>query len=104
MKIVLERSEVLAILGKHFGTVLDDSKIVIRTEPELEIELRGISMNEAVEETPPARKVKAPELPAPQAEEAGPEDIKEVLEQSEKIRRADRNTITALPSNYEDEL
>ena len=100
MKIVLEKSEVLAILGKHFGTVLDDSKVFITTNPDLEIELRGIQMNEEpVEEAP--KKTRAPEPPAVK-ERA--EEIEEVLVESEKLKRSDRNIISAVPSDFSDEV
>jgi len=46
MRLILEKSEIVAILGKHFDVNLDPEKVLIRTEP-LEIEVCGLPMTDA---------------------------------------------------------
>lgn len=43
MRLILERAEVVAILGKHFDAELDPEKVVIRTDP-FEIEVCGLPL------------------------------------------------------------
>jgi len=43
MRLILERAEVVAILGKHFDVELDPEKVVIRTDP-FEIEVYGLPL------------------------------------------------------------
>lgn len=49
MKLILEKDEVVRIIGKHFDAVLDPAKVVIRTDPIFEIEVSGIPLAD----TPP---------------------------------------------------
>lgn len=51
MRVILEKAEIVQILGKHFDSEFDPEKVVIRTEPVFEIELRDIPM--AIETTKP---------------------------------------------------
>lgn len=70
MKLILEKAEIVAIVGKHFELTLDPGSIVIRTEP-LEIEITGIPLGEvapSVERVVPVRKAAVTTAPA-QAEE-----------------------------------
>ena len=46
MRLILEKSEIVAILGKHFDVELDPEKVVIKTEP-FEIEVSGLPMTDA---------------------------------------------------------
>lgn len=49
MKLILEKNEIVAILGKHFDAKLDPEKVIIRHEP-FEIELSGLPLSDAPEE------------------------------------------------------
>lgn len=46
MRLILEKSEIVAILGKHFEANLDPEKVIIRTDP-FEIEVCGLPLAEA---------------------------------------------------------
>jgi len=46
MRLILEKSEIVAILGKHFDVELDPEKVVIKTEP-FEIEVSGLPMTDS---------------------------------------------------------
>ena len=46
MRLILEKNEIISILGKHFEVELDPEKVIIRTDP-LEIEVSGIPMTDA---------------------------------------------------------
>jgi len=96
VKIILEKAEVLAILGKHFNTVLDDEKVIIRTDPLLEIELRGLMMNET--DTPP------PPKPVEKISAAAVEEIGDVLLESEQLKLSDRNVLKSVPSDMAEEI
>jgi len=52
MRLILEKNEIIAILGKHFDAELDPEKVIIRTEP-LEIEVCGLPL--ASGDSPPPR-------------------------------------------------
>lgn len=100
MRIILEKAEVLTILGKHFDTTLSPENVVIRTEPSLEIELLGISMNaEPARETPPP-----PHPPAQTPAAALPATVEDVLAISEELKRSDKNTLSVVPPTFEDEV
>jgi hypothetical protein len=43
MRIILEKKEIVQILGKHFESNFDPDSVIIRTDP-LEVELRDIPM------------------------------------------------------------
>jgi len=43
MRLILEKSEIVAILGKHFDAELDPEKVIIRTDP-FEIEVCGLPL------------------------------------------------------------
>lgn len=101
MRIILEKSEILVILGKHFDTVLDPDKVLIRTDPTLEIELTGIAMNAG--EGRPTKK-KADFIPPADDVVRDDSSIEEVLQESEELQRSERNTLKVLPSNIEDEV
>lgn len=66
MRIILEKKELLEILGKHFETVFDDDNVIIRTEP-FEVELRKITMPTA-EEAPKPKPQQAAPLVVPATE------------------------------------
>ena len=51
MRLILEKDEIVRILGKHFDAQLDPAKVVIRTEPVFEIELCGIPLSDLPEGT-----------------------------------------------------
>jgi hypothetical protein len=55
-RIILEKKELLEILGRHFETVLDETSVVIRTEP-FEVELTKVAMPT---EEPPKKKEPPP--------------------------------------------
>lgn len=44
MRLILEKEEIVKILGEHFETELDPANVVIRTAPVLEIEVSGIPL------------------------------------------------------------
>jgi len=46
MRLILEKHEIVAILGKHFEAELDPEKVIIRTDP-FEIEVSGLPMTDA---------------------------------------------------------
>jgi len=46
MRLILEKDEIVTILGKHFDVALDPERVIIRTDP-LEIEVSGIPMSDA---------------------------------------------------------
>lgn len=46
MRLILEKQEILDILGHHFEVKLDPKQVVIRTEPSLEIEVSGIPLTQ----------------------------------------------------------
>lgn len=101
MRIILEKSEILVILGKHFDTKLDPDKVIIRHEPTLEIELTGIAMNAG---EAPAKKSDAAFVAPVGDVMRDDSSIEEVLQQSEELQRSERNTLKVLPSNSEDEV
>lgn len=45
MRLILEKAEIVKIVGKHFDADLDPDSVVIRTDP-LEIEVSGIPLPE----------------------------------------------------------
>jgi hypothetical protein len=51
MRLILEKNEIVAILGKHFEVTLDPEKVIIKTDP-LEIEVSGIPMSDAPNKEP----------------------------------------------------
>jgi len=55
MRLILEKNEIVAILGKHFDAELDPEKVVIRTDP-FEIEVCGLPL---ATEPPPSSNVVA---------------------------------------------
>jgi len=103
VRIILEKAEVLTILGKHFDTTLSPENVVIRTEPSLEIELLGISMN-----AEPARETLPPPPPPSPAQTAAatalPATVEDVLALSEELKRSDKNTLSVVPPTFEDEV
>ena len=46
MRLILEKDEIVAILGKHFEVELDPDKVIIKTDP-FEIEVSGIPMTDS---------------------------------------------------------
>lgn len=46
MRLILEKDEIVSILGKHFEVKLDPEKVIIKTDP-FEIEVSGIPMSDA---------------------------------------------------------
>lgn len=62
MRIILEKDEIVEILGRHFDSEFDPANVIIRTDPVFEIELRDIPMTpveakptQAVAVPPPAQ-------------------------------------------------
>lgn len=53
MRLILEKDEIVAILGKHFDTELDPTKVIIRTDP-FEIEVCGLPLGSG--DAPPPKK------------------------------------------------
>jgi len=51
MRLILEKHEIVAILGKHFDADLDPDKVIIRTDP-FEIEVCGLPLAEESESKP----------------------------------------------------
>ena len=49
MRLILEKSEIVAILGKHFDAELDPEKVIIRTDP-FEVEVCGLPMTDTPKE------------------------------------------------------
>ena len=49
MRLILEKSEIVAILGKHFDAELDPEKVIIRTDP-FEVEVCGLPMTDTPRE------------------------------------------------------
>jgi hypothetical protein len=46
MRLILEKDEIVSILGKHFEVELDPETVIIRTDP-FEIEMKGIPLSDA---------------------------------------------------------
>lgn len=46
MRLILEKAEIVSILGKHFEANFDPGDVIIRTDP-FEIELRGLPLGDA---------------------------------------------------------
>jgi hypothetical protein len=74
MRLILEKSEVVAILGKHFDVELDPEKVIIKTDP-FEIEVSGLPMTDAppreenvVAFNAPARRAAKERVEAPKEE------------------------------------
>lgn len=44
MRIILEKSEIIKIVGAHFGVELNPETVTIRTEPTLEVEISEIPL------------------------------------------------------------
>lgn len=100
MRIILEKSEILEILGKHFGATLDPEKVVIRHDPILEIELSGLAMSPG--KAPPA---KGDSFTPPHGELVRDDSsIEEVLQTSSELMRSERNVLSAVPNNIDDEV
>jgi hypothetical protein len=77
MRLILEKSEIVAILGKHFDVELDPEKVLIRTDP-LEIEVCGLPMADAAkpkEETNVVSLRKSSRAAVEEEEEEEEEDI-----------------------------
>ena len=104
MRIILETSEILVILGKHFNTELDPAKVLIRTDPHLEIEITGIAMNGGGQPPPTKGSQEASFIPPNGESLRDDSSIEEVLKESEELQRSERNTLKVLPSNIEDEV
>jgi hypothetical protein len=104
VRIILETSEILVILGRHFNTELDPAKVTIRTDPHLEIEITGVTMNGGPSKAPV--KGSGEDAFTPPAGDVPRDDssIEEVLKESEELQRSERNTLKVLPSNIEDEV
>jgi hypothetical protein len=43
MKLILEKDEIVTIIGRHFDTVLDPSKVILRMDP-FEMEVSGLPL------------------------------------------------------------
>ena len=99
MKVIIEKDEILFILGKHFGTKLKSEDVTIRTDPALEIELRNLTIHEGDAAAP-----EAAAKPAASPAAIVSEEIEDVLRESEQLRRADRNVLSAVPDNSADEV
>jgi len=63
MRLILEKNEIIRILGKHFDAELDPDRVIIRTDP-FEVELSGIPLaeGEPAQEEPRASPKPAPAL------------------------------------------
>lgn len=86
MKLILEKNEIVTILGKHFEAQLDPEKVIIRTDP-FEMELSGLPLGDA----PPAEETNVVTLPV---RSQGPK-TKTKVEPSKP--RADENASTDPP-------
>jgi hypothetical protein len=82
MRVTLEASDILAILGAHFGRELDPAQVDFRLDP-LEIEVSGVMPRSAEIETP-ADRDPAPARATPQRYEV--EDRGESM--ADTLRRA----------------
>lgn len=58
MRLILEKNEIVTILGKHFDANLDPENVIIRTSP-LEIEVCGLPL--ATSDAPPTNVVQMPQ-------------------------------------------
>lgn len=58
MRLILEKNEIITILGKHFDAELDPNNVIIRTDP-LEIEVCGLPLSSS--EAPPSNVVPLPQ-------------------------------------------
>ena len=61
MKVILEASDLIRILGAHFGAEFDPENVTIRTDP-FEVEVRGIPLPEAEKTTLPAARTDEPRV------------------------------------------
>jgi hypothetical protein len=97
MRLVLERADLLKILGAQLKVVLTDDQVVIRTEGAFEVEINGIPMGQemlAGDDTPPKRPVRAP----PPVDEIRLKLADTVAEDAElAARRADAEASTEPP-------
>lgn len=87
MKLILEKAEIVAIVGRHFELTLDPSSIVIRTEP-LEIEITGIPLGEAAPGTDKTVQVARPAKPLAVAPPVSDDDAltpAAILERSKQL-------------------
>ena len=60
MRLILEKDEIVAILGKHFDAELDPTKVIIRTDP-FEIEVCGLPLGSG--DPPPQKETNVVSLP-----------------------------------------
>lgn len=88
MRLILEKHEIIAILGKHFDTDLDPENVIIRTDP-LEIEVRGLPL--ATSDSPPKEENNVEEL-RPKLRKVPEEEV----ERPKKVR-ADEDATTDPP-------
>ena len=58
MRVIVEQSEIIALIGQHFGFKPDLNNIKIRTDP-LEVEVSGINMPDA--DSGPPQTLRAPD-------------------------------------------
>lgn len=95
MKIVLETTDLLAILGLHLGRTLSPEQVIVRTEPDLQIEIDGAV---AVGELAARRETRSPAMydntevvydePVPRKAEKTPDDgmsMRDLLAYSRQI-------------------
>ena len=100
MRLILERSDILRILGDHLKQELTDEDVVIRTEP-FEIELRNVDTNPAAGPAPLAPRGERHVNEGPSEDEGVPEpalseeDLALMIEQEGKINAALKREIDA---------
>lgn len=80
MRIVLEKADLIKIIGRYLDAELDPSRVVVRTDP-FEVEVTDIPLS-------------APEA-APSADEAPMEEAEEPIP---ALQRADPDATTEMPS------
>ena len=78
MRLILEKSEIVMILSRHFDAVLDPEKVIIRTDP-LEIEVCGLPLGS--EDSAPKREDNVVMM-EPARRQPKPSDV-------EKVKRRD---------------
>lgn len=89
MRLILEKDEIVAILGKHFDTELDPTKVIIRTDP-FEIEVCGLPLGSG--DAPPPKESNV--VPLPKALKREP--TRDEKEEAVKLR-ADEDATTEDP-------
>jgi len=69
MKLILEKTEILEVLGQHFDVQLNEESVIIRTDPVFEIEVSGLRLNAS------SKKKERVHTPPPQREGDGEEGV-----------------------------